>query len=132
MKTGRKFYIYFLFALAETLALVWFSLLQSAGFVQTGGFLRLGDLEHFLAYAVYGFLWQRVFLNRHIATKGSRGPALIFGIFLPLAIGSLVGAFCETMQFFVPTRVADPMDWAVDTLGSFCGAAAASKLRNLF
>lgn len=126
MKDKTKAFIFLTLALAETLALVWFSLQPSAAFVPSAGFLRLGDLEHLAAYAVYGFMWSAFFITY------KKRPGIAMTILLPLAIGSAIGALCETLQFFVPTRVADPLDWTIDTMGSLCGAAAAVRAKNLF
>ncbi|MFH1237531.1 MAG: VanZ family protein [Candidatus Aenigmatarchaeota archaeon] len=126
MKNTIKALIFLSLALAETLALIWFSLQPSAAFVPGVGFLRLGDLEHLAAYAVYGFMWSAFLLTY------KKKPGVAMAILLSLAIGSAIGALCETLQFFVPTRVADPLDWAIDSAGSLCGAAAAVKAKNLF
>ncbi|MCX6817914.1 MAG: VanZ family protein [Candidatus Aenigmarchaeota archaeon] len=126
MKDKTKAFIFLSLAIAETLVLVWFSLQPSAAFVPSAGFLRSGDLEHLVAYVVYGFMWSAFFLTY------KKRPGVAMTILLSLAIGSAIGALCETLQLFVPTRVADPLDWAIDSLGSLCGAAAAVKARNLF
>lgn len=126
MSCGRKFYFYLLLAAAETIALVWFSFLPSVEFARTGAPLRPGDLEHFVAYGVYGFLLSRLF--GHFAGRRK----FLFTLILPLAVGSLVGLTCETIQLFVPTRTADALDWAMDALGAFCGAALGTKLASKF
>ena len=126
MKQRTLACIFISLAIAETLALVWLSLQPSADFLPRVGFLRLGDLEHLAAYVVYGFMWSAFFLTH------KKRPGVAMTILISLAIGSAVGALCETLQFFVPTRVADPFDWAIDSLGSLCGAAAAVKAKNLF
>jgi hypothetical protein len=131
MNHDKKFYAYLSLAVAETIALIWFSSIPSAEFVPTGVLLRPGDLEHFIAYSVYGFLWSRVFVNFN-EIRGKRENRILFGLILPLLIGSVAGAACETIQLFVPTRVADMLDWAIDAFGSFFGAAIASKFKNLF
>lgn len=131
MKADKKFYVYLSLAIAETIVLLWFSFIPSISFVPSGGFLRLGDLEHFVAYSVYGFLWSGGFAVFNKIRKKEKNR-ILFSLVLPLAIGSLVGALCETIQFFVPTRTADMFDWSADTLGSFFGAAIASKFKNLF
>lgn len=56
MNEKTKLCIFLFPAIAETIALFWFSMLPSASFINSGG-LRLGDIEHFAAYLVYGFLW---------------------------------------------------------------------------
>lgn len=119
MKRDRKFYIYLLLAVSETLVLLWFSFLPSVDFVRTG-FLRLGDLEHLISYAVYGFLLQRVF--RYFFTGKE---SVIFSI----VIGSFLGGFCEISQHFLPYRIGDVADWGIDTLGSFVGGFVSSKFK---
>ena len=83
-------------------------------------FFRGGDLEHFLAYMVYGFLGYRTFFLKY-----SKKESLL----ISLAFCSLFGAFTEGMQAFVPTRFADPADWLVDVMGSSAGIAMAAKTR---
>ena len=129
MKTGRKFYVYLSLAIAETIFLVWFSFFPSVSVVPQENFLRPGDSEHFAAYAVYGFLWSGIFIFR-IRMKKLRNR-LLLTIAAPPLIGSLVGGACEAIQFFVPTRTADMLDWAFDALGSLVGAAMASKMKTL-
>jgi len=123
MARERRFYIYLSLAIAETIALVWFSFLPSVGFIGVGAPLRPGDLEHLAAYSVYGFLLSRVF-----GFLG-KGKKILFTLVLPLMVGSCVGVACETIQLFVPTRVADALDWLIDTLGSLLGAVLASKFK---
>jgi len=85
-------------------------------------FLRGGDLEHFLAYLVYGFLGFRTFSLRF----GSRKSLLASLLFC-----SLFGGLTEGIQAFVPTRFADPADWLLDAIGSCAGIAISSKTRLL-
>jgi hypothetical protein len=127
MAKPGKFHFYLSLALAETIALVWFSSIPSAGFVGTGGLLRTGDLEHFVGYAAYGFLWSMAFAARTRTFK-TKGSAILYTVVLPAVLGALVGASCELIQIYVPTRVADPLDFAIDAAGSLCGALAAAKL----
>jgi len=125
MVRGNRFYIFLSLVIAETITLLWLSFLPSVPAVRTGIF-RLGDLEHLIAYAVYGFLLNRVF-SYNSRTKKQQ---LLFAVILPFAVGSLVGGVCETIQLFVPTRVADVLDWGIDTFGSLAGAAVISKFKN--
>ncbi|MBN2042196.1 MAG: VanZ family protein [Candidatus Aenigmarchaeota archaeon] len=113
MENNRKFYAYLALALAETLFLLWFSFLPSVPTVRTD-FLRGGDIEHFIAYLVYGLLWGRVF--SHIGA--GRRKVMI----MPILIGFFVGTACESIQLFVPARMADIIDIAVDTAGAAFGA----------
>jgi len=81
-------------------------------------FFRGGDMEHFLAYLVYGILGY-----------GTLSPRLGQGAGLAasLAFCGLFAGLTEGMQAFVPTRFADPVDWAVDVLGSSAGILASRK-----
>jgi VanZ family protein len=75
-------------------------------------FLRGGDLEHFLAYLIYGFLAFRTFGQR---LAGRRLALAALGWCM------LFAGFTEGLQAFVPTRFADPADWVVDVMGSGVG-----------
>jgi VanZ family protein len=81
-------------------------------------FLRGGDMEHLLAYLVYGFLALGAFARRFM------GRELIL-----LAIGwcCLFAGLTEGIQAFVPSRFADPADWVVDVLGSSAGILVSRK-----
>ena len=78
-------------------------------------FLRNGDLEHFLAYLLFGILGYRTFSTR-FSPKDS--------LLISLAFCSLYAGFTEGIQMYVPTRVADPLDWVVDSIGSVAGIYA--------
>ncbi len=119
MKKDKKFYIYLSLVILETFVLLWFSFLPSVDFIRTG-FLRLGDLEHFVAYAVYGFLLHRV-SKYFLGGKES--------LLLSLVIGSFLGGMCETIQYLLPYRIGDVIDWGIDTLGSFVGGFVSSKFK---
>lgn len=82
-------------------------------------FFRGGDLEHFLAYLVYGFLGYRTFSLKFIPRQS---------LLISLAFCAMFGALTEGLQAFVPTRFADPMDWLVDAIGSSAGALSSRKL----
>jgi len=125
MLRNNKFYIFLLLVITETIALLWLSFFPAVPAVRTGIF-RLGDLEHLIAYAVYGFLLNRILSYNNKARKRQ----LLFAVILPFAIGSLVGGVCETIQLFVPTRVADVLDWGIDAFGSLAGATLTSKFKN--
>jgi VanZ family protein len=119
MEWDKKFYVYLSLVVLESLALFWFSFAPSVDFVRTG-VLRLGDLEHLIAYTVYGFLLSRVL---RYFVKDWR--VVLFS----LIIGSFVGGLCEGVQYFLPYRVGDVADWFLDTLGSFIGASISSKFK---
>lgn len=68
---------------------------------------------HFIEYLILGLLLANA-LNCRLTLK----KALLLAVLL----ASLYGASDEIHQYFVPTRVCDPIDWAVDTLGAFFGA----------
>jgi glycopeptide antibiotics resistance protein len=122
MKPDKKCRLYLALAVLETTGLVCFSFLPFIGFVRTG--LRLGDLEHFIAYAVYGFLVNR--------THSCLAPDSKRKILIAAVAGSLVGGLCETIQFFLPYRTADITDWFIDTTGSFAGAALSLSFKDRF
>ena len=121
MGNDRKFYIYLILFLAETVLLIWFSFLPSVPTVRTE-LLRGGDLEHFIAYMVYAFLFSRLMI---IAQKGRRKIIL-----LPILVGLFMGTLCETIQFFVPARVMDIIDVLVDTAGGVAGSLISLKSIN--
>ena len=79
-------------------------------------FFRNGDLEHFLAYLVFGILGYMTFSLKY----GPRDSLLV-----SLALCSLYAGLTEGVQMYVPTRVADPLDWVVDSIGSIVGIYAA-------
>jgi VanZ family protein len=119
MKPDKKLYLYLALVVAETFVIFWFSFLPGVDFVETGVF-RLGDLEHFIAYGVYGFLLSRVL---RYFVKGWKV------VLVSIVIGSAVGGLSEGVQFLLPYRVGDAIDWGVDALGSFVGAMAGVKFK---
>jgi VanZ family protein len=74
---------------------------------------------HLAEYAVLGALLFLA-LRRTVNPKSAA--------WLALAISSAYGATDELHQLFVPGRVADPIDWALDTLGAALGIALAVLL----
>jgi VanZ family protein len=112
MKRERSlFYAFIVLASVETAGLLFFALLPSVVTVETG-FLRPGDLEHLLAYTVYGFLLSGVFYRLP-------GPGKAWS--RTLVAGCFVGIVFEFIQLFVPTRTADPVDAIVNCTGVFTG-----------
>ena len=119
MKLDNKFYVYLVLVVAETVAIFWFSFLPAVDFVETG-VLRVGDLEHFIAYGVYGFLLSRVL---RYFVKGWKV------VLISIVVGSVVGGLSEGVQFVLPYRVGDAVDWGVDTFGCFVGAMVGVKFK---
>lgn len=76
-----------------------------------------GSLAHFIEYAVLGGLLYFAF-----RCDQPRATALL----LAVAGASLYGITDEFHQSFVPMRVPDVRDWAMDTLGAIAGATTAS------
>lgn len=121
MRKDSRFEAYAILFILETAFLFWFSLLHFVEPISVP-VLRLGDLEHFLAYGLYGFLGSRV---ARYYVKGWK--VFLFG----LVVGVAVGGITEGLQYFVPGRTGDAMDWAVDAIGSLAGAAAAFRFKTL-
>ena len=102
MKKGGKFYIVLALVVIETAALIWFSFLPGVEFIETGEFLRPGDLEHFVAYFVYSLLLNRLFCY-FVLNRKER-------LFLSFMTASFAGGILETAQFFLPYRTGDVID----------------------
>ncbi len=84
-----------------------------------GGSMPAGDygwLGHFGVYFVLGGLY-------FIALKGEqRGWRVVVAA---VVLASVYGVTDEFHQSFVPGRMPDPADWAMDTAGALTGAALA-------
>ena len=105
------FHIFLLLLIAESCVLIYYSLLPGFGpVVEVEGF-RLGDIDHFAAYLVYGILIERTLSYK----MGSKRFLIAF------IWASLFGGLCEFLQGLVPFRVMDPIDWTVDSLGALTG-----------
>ncbi len=117
MKIDPRIYV-LLFA-AESIFLVYMAL-QPGYAVPTLHipFLRPGDLEHFLAYLVYGLLAYGTFGQR----LGGRKLVI-----MTLGWCMIFAGFTEWLQVLVPTRFADPADWLVDAMGSVTGIVIARR-----
>jgi hypothetical protein len=72
---------------------------------------------HFAEYAVLGLL---------VMLALSRGSARLRPALVALAVCSLYGVTDELHQAFVPGRMPDVLDWAMDTVGAAAGIAAAA------
>lgn len=77
---------------------------------------RFSVLGHFVVYAVLGALYVRALPST--LPIGRR-------ILVAVALASLYGVTDEYHQSFVPGRMPDIADWAVDTIGATAGAFAA-------
>lgn len=77
---------------------------------------RFGSLGHFVLYAVLGALYAVA-----LPVTEPRWRALV----LAVVLASAYGITDEFHQHFVPGRMPDVMDWAVDTAGA---AAAVTTL----
>lgn len=73
----------------------------------------VSPFSHFCEYAVFGVLLANA-LRCHMPL----GRACL----LAIAIASCYGVTDEFHQLFVPGRMCDPADWAVDTCGASLGA----------
>ena len=80
---------------------------------------RFSVAGHFVEYAVLGAL-------AFAATRGRPLPARV--ALMVLATCSLYAVSDELHQAFVPLRMPDPADWAVDTIGAAVGISAAIVL----
>lgn len=76
----------------------------------------LSSIAHFCEYAVFGALLANA-LHCHMPLQRAAVLAIV--------CASLYGVSDEIHQLFVPTRMCDPADWAVDTFGAALGASIA-------
>lgn len=117
-----KFYAYLFLASAETFVLLYFSFLPSIVTTEPIFWFRPGDMEHLIAYLIYGLLLSGVF-SRFSKSKWVT-------ILDAVLIGCAVGVICETIQMFVPTRVADTTDATIDGIGVLIGSFLKTKFLN--
>lgn len=82
-----------------------------------------GNFGHFVLYFVLGVLF-------FLALPASRRPRLAFALSVGLA--SLYGVTDEFHQSFVPGRVPDVMDWALDTAGALTSVSLAALVRQRY
>ena len=75
----------------------------------------LDKLLHFGAYALLGILFYRAFATLPIKSNPNKV------IFVSIVSAVLYGISDEIHQYFVPSRYADILDVAANTLGSICG-----------
>ena len=85
--------------------------------------LRMGDIEHFIAYVLYALIAARI---ARYYTHGWK----VFVI--PFVACALFGGLCEFIQVFVPQRTGDYMDFFVDVAGSGIGSAVGFKFKTFF
>ena len=75
----------------------------------------LDKLLHFVAYALLGILFYRVYET--LPLKNNHKLLILISI----SSASLYGISDEIHQYFVPSRHADMLDVIANTLGSICG-----------
>lgn len=119
MKKDKKFFIYTSLVILETLVLIYLSFQPSIVVVRPEILIRIGDIEHFITYSIYGFLLQRTFRYFFQSTRMT--------IISSFMVGCMVGGLSETIQHFIPYREADMIDWIVDSIGSLFGSYTTSK-----
>lgn len=110
--------IFILLLIAESITLLYLSTvpyLESIPISQLV-FLRPGDLEHSIAYLIYGFL---AFSSFRFGKKW----------YLAGIIASFFGILNEAIQAFTPGRVADPIDILNNSMFGFLGAYASFRLK---
>jgi VanZ family protein len=83
-----------------------------------GRWLRYDTLLNVLAYAPFGFF---VALLRHRASPARR-------IGDSVAIGAAMSFAMESLQMYIPPRVASPLDLAANAIGALVGGALATAL----
>ena len=108
------------FFLIETVLLFYFSVASLPAAEPAPG-LRLGDMEHFVAYLIYGILAERVL--SYTKFRNHRWS-------LALLIAVAVGGLNEVIQAFVPGRVTDVLDFAYDGAGAIVGVTIFRFLKN--
>jgi VanZ family protein len=99
-------------------AILWAVLIFCVSAIPGSGFPShpniLNVVAHFGEYLILAVLVTLVF--------NSPNQALWKTALIALAIASLYGGSDEIHQLFVAGRSADPLDWAVDTVGALLGA----------
>lgn len=73
----------------------------------------INSIAHFCEYAVFGGLLANA-LRFHMPLRRA--------CLIAVACASAYGITDEFHQYFVPGRMCDPVDWAVDTLGGTLGS----------
>lgn len=102
--------------IARWAALAWAGVIFSASSLPGSSVPgRFGTLAHFIEYAVLGALMLAAL---------PRGSDRISEVVLAIALTSAWGVTDELHQSFVALRVADPLDWLVDTTGAVAGCLA--------
>lgn len=111
-------------ALRWSAVIVWASIIFSMSSIPGSAIPgQWGSQAHFAEYAVLGVLtyWA---LRLH--------APLLRALVWAVALSSAYGITDEFHQSFVPQRMPDPADWAVDTLGALVGVAVAALLESRF
>lgn len=89
-----------------------FSHIPAASYPSHPGFLNY--IAHFSEYFVLGALLVLAFTGGKLKTWQI--------LLLAILIASAYAVSDELHQYFIPGRLCDPVDWAVDTLGASVGA----------
>ncbi|MEX1044737.1 MAG: VanZ family protein [Chthoniobacterales bacterium] len=97
-------------------AILWLSSL-SPGELPSAAFLTWDKFNHFIAFAVGGWLTAT-------ALRTSRpGTRVVRPLILAIVLVSAFGALDELLQLYTPGRTgADFQDWIADSLGAIAGA----------
>lgn len=80
----------------------------------------LSSIAHFLEYTVLGIVLANA-LRCHMPLRRA--------CLVAIGCASLYGVSDEFHQLFVPGRMCDPVDWAVDTAGATLGSGALYAVR---
>ena len=115
----KKLFIFSSLLFLESAFLIYFSFLPSYDIPTIHiPFLRPGDFEHFIAYLIYGIL-----LFGTLKFNGLNK----YEFLTAMIIVSFFAGLTEVIQFFVPTRFLDPIDWLIDIFGSSTGIYVFNK-----
>ncbi|MBU0530528.1 MAG: VanZ family protein [Candidatus Aenigmatarchaeota archaeon] len=109
----KRLYTFTILFLLETFFLFYYSIQIITIVEPTPGF-RLGDIEHIVAYLVYGLLAERM-----LSYTRFRQHRWHLAILISIAVGGLN----EFIQSFVPGRFTDLIDLSYDVIGSIIGAS---------
>ncbi len=120
---SRKSLIYGSLVAAESIALVYFSLIPGLPFAGEPLVSYQDLVFHFAGYLIYGALAGKAFSQ---LGRGQRQLGRGRRILAALLLGSALGGVTEALQHFTPYRTASIIDWMADAAGSFFGGYAVS------
>ena len=105
---------------AEGIALIYFSVVPGSEAIIGEPVFSFQDLVmHFIAYAIFGFLINRVLSNNGVKNS----------LMLAIIMASLFGAFIEVLQWLTPTRDPSYLDIIANVLGAVLGSYYGRKNR---